>query len=175
MKCGVAFVTMLAAGSAAMAGPIYDVSGLESVDGDGSALNDFIDVPIFGHIHGVGWFLNVETYGGSWLSEINVRFTVADGTTMVLRPFEGMDYSGSMVLDSGGIIDTLGGPPFADLIPSGDFMMRIELFESFVDAPGQVEARFLAGSHMYFDQWVPAPGVGAVLGVALVLGGKRRR
>ncbi|RMH27338.1 MAG: hypothetical protein D6692_07990 [Planctomycetota bacterium] len=175
MMYRVAFGMVLAVGSAAMAGPIYDVSGLESIDGDGSALNDFIDVPIFGHIHGVGWFLNVETYGGSWLSEINVRFTVADGTTMVLRPFEGMDFSGSMVLDSGGTIDTLGGPPFTDLIPSGDFLMRIELFESFVNAPGQVEARFLAGSHMYFDQWVPTPGVGAVLGVALVLGGKRRR
>ncbi len=171
----VALAMVLAAGSVAVAGPIYDVSGLESVDGDGSAFNDFIDVPIFGHIHGVGWFLNVETYGGSWLSDINVRFTVADGTSMVLQPFAGLDYSGSEVLFTGGIIDTLGGPPFTDLIPSGNFMMRIELFESFVDAPGQVEARFLAESYMYFEQWVPAPGAGVVLGAALLLGGRRRR
>jgi len=154
----------------------FDLAGLTSYDGLGAPANVpiFLDIGAGSHVHGIGLELLAETFGGSWLADLSIRFSVSDGSAVTFDLFSGQTGAGSDWFSTGGIVVTYNGPPHVDLIAGSDGLMRVELYETTVDAPGEAEAVLLAGSSVNFQFWVPAPGAMGVLGAGLLIAGRRR-
>ncbi len=152
-----------------------DLSGVESWDWYNDPDN-FYAAYSFNpdtHIVGVGWDLTIQTEGASWMSEVNIDIMNSAGTggvTMV-PGFHG-PYSGTETFSSGGIIDIVGN---GDFLLNGDGLLRMTVYESWDDNDNAVDARFLAGSALYIQYVIPAPGALGLLGLAGLAGSRRRR
>jgi len=160
---------------------VIDVSGFGFYGEQGNVLNDVIRSRIFGvkagsvTIMGLGWDLNMETVGASWLSEATLGLGGTNLQAMDLTPFLGEDFPGSGHASSNGIFDLQGKGMQFQL--GDDNTFQIELFESFVDDPGGLDAFFLEGSTITieFQATLPSPGgvgVMVVCGIGLT---RRRR
>lgn len=158
----------------------FDLSGFGSFAEMGSALNDVFRFDFQGeefsyHILRLGWDLEIQTVGASWLSDVTLGFGGDGGEGFDLTPLVGDNYSGTAVASSGGMIDLQSLDLDYYLGPNNIF--EIEIYESFVDDPINADAFFLEGSTLTieFTGSFPAPGVGGVLFGALGLGLRRRR
>ncbi|MDF1809758.1 MAG: hypothetical protein P1U42_08690 [Phycisphaerales bacterium] len=151
-----------------------DISGSESWDIQGSAINDIL--PIFLgsglQITGLSWDVNLTTYGASWGSEAN--FLINDQVTF--NPGIGDDFSVSNAhYSSGGIINfaDLGIP---DIVIGGDGILRLEFYESFDDVQGQADAIWLPGSTItFYTQGWPTPGTASALAFTGLIVSRRKR
>ena len=158
----------------------YSVAGLDSIDGFGSPLN-FVGSAFLGanaRVTGIGWNLNIETVGLSWLSEAAIGFTsLSQGAGVNLTAAFADTFSGAGNYNSGGVVDLVGlGLAFR---VEGDGKLRIELFETFDDNFESADAHYLRDSTLTFQyQLVPEASTSAMLafglfGVGLVM--RRRR
>jgi hypothetical protein len=127
---------------------------------------------------GLSWDVIIETtlagpFGGSWLNEARIGFgTVALPNQISLTPGTG---------SNGGTQAFTGGPVLFSSIPLPDIaladgVLRIELFESFDDSNGEIDANYLGNSSLTIEaSIVPAPAAAALLGMGGLLAARRRR
>ncbi|MDF1809389.1 MAG: hypothetical protein P1U42_06805 [Phycisphaerales bacterium] len=150
-----------------------DVSGIDFYDAQGSALNIFITFFLGTgvEVSGLGWDVNLTTIGASWASEATIGFE----DQLFLAPGAGDDFSLSNTnYSSGGILD-LTENGLDDIRISGDLILNIEFFDTFVDNAGSGDAVFEAGSVIYVEHIYPAPSTLALLGFTGLISARRRR
>lgn len=169
----------------------YDISGWQTwggFNGSNNApnLNSRVNLNI-GALHGgvgvivtgVGWDVNYESLGESWTSEMRLRFQSGTlnppGTPGAFNlSFGGTNAPGTNASSSA--IIKLAGAGLPDLtLPDG--ILHMQAFESFNDGgDGVQDAQFGPNSIITIQyNLVPAPGALALLGLAGVAGGARRR
>jgi len=123
----------------------FDVSGLQSWDLDGDIDNQtMILLPTqgapFNVILSVSYDFTIETFGGSWFSEVNARFGNSDGTfdgawPDTFTPAPGANASG---------IQRFTGSFETDFHLNADGEFHLSLFESFDDNPDGIDAVLLS-------------------------------
>ncbi len=162
----------------------YDITGAQSWDDFGAAANEVqaIDAaaliglpsgtPVV--LHGIGWDVTIETVGASWLSEASLYFddnVAPDGVGLFLTPGLGDNMPGTQSYTSGGLIDLSDNG--IDNIALPDGLLRLELYESFDDVAGAVDADYLATSVLHLDL-VPEPAGLTLLGLGALALIRRR-
>lgn len=152
---------------------VFDVSGINSWDALGDLDNELhtLALPANAHIIGIGWDLSLIATSPSWLSEAAVMFGSAGLDFVNLRPGAGDNISGSSAYTSGGIIDLIGLG--LDFSVDGTGTLEMEFHETFDDYTDGVDGTWDHGTLTI--QYVPAPGAAALLGVAGLIGTRRRR
>ena len=153
-----------------------DINGIASWDSEGSPLNTVLLLDLGGGgpvtIDGIGWDLNIETLGGSWLSEAAIGFgSTASPNDITLSAGAGDLFPGFASYSSGGIV-FLNTIPIPDIILV-DGILRLEFFETFDDFPGAIDAfyeGFLTISGTGFDTGTPVsePGILLLFGLGLI-------
>ncbi len=104
---------------------------------------------------GIGWDVTIETVGFSWLSEAVIGFSdVAQSAGVNLTTGIGDDFSGTATYSSLGVVDLVGLSLDFNVGPGGN--VRVEMFESFNDNPGTVDAHYLAPSTLWIQYTTPA-------------------
>ena len=164
------------AGSVSAEVLVLDIGGFNSWDAQGSAFNEVLTHD-FGQavtITGIGWDVNIDTTGFSWLSES--LFSIGDSALtpdLIVNPGAGSDFPGSGVYTSGGIrAADNSGTPITIAVP--DTVMEIEFFENFDDQAGAIDSTFGAGSTITIQYTIPTPGALALLGIAGLVASRRR-
>ena len=148
----------------------YNVAGIDSVDDQGSPFN-FVGFAFLGansHVTGIGWDLNIQTVGFSWLSEAVIGFTNLNQTAGVnLTAGIGNDFSGTSNFNSGGVVDLVGIS--LDFSVGADGNLRVEFFESFDDNFQSADAHYLRGSALFvrYEALVPEPSTYALMALGL--------
>ncbi|MCB9838638.1 MAG: hypothetical protein H6813_04800 [Phycisphaeraceae bacterium] len=166
----------------------FDVTGIESVDGLGSAGNTVIAFDLAAALgfasgtpltmNGIAWDVTltagVGSNTGSWLSEMVVYFDdniAPDQSGLFLTPGINDSFPGQGTYSDPGIkLADVGIPDIA--LPDG--VLRLEFFESFDDGPG-VEGIWKSGFLAIQVAEVPAPGAAALLGLGGLAMSRRRR
>jgi hypothetical protein len=174
-------VGVLAVAAGAQEGIVidYDITGSQSWDGYGMAVNEvhaidaaaLIGLPSGTPVtmNGIGWDVTIETVGNSWLSEATMYFDdniSPDGTGLFLTPGVGDSFAGVGTYTSGGVIDLTDNGIDNILLPDG--MLRLEFYESYDDYSGDVDANYLASSVLQLDI-VPEPASLALLAVGTLI------
>ena len=175
-------VAALAIGGAAVAddGPqtvTIDLSGLTSYDLQGAGINDIIvqGFNVGDILHSVKWDVSLTFESPSWAEEVSVSMTDAGGYDVLDASggTEGVYFPG--VTNS----DPIAGSGKFQL---GDHVMStttltIELHEwNFDDFPGAPDAHYGTGSELRINYTkIPAPGALALIGLAGLAAGRRRR
>lgn len=160
----------------ALASDTIDISGLQSFGLDGDLSNETgiyypgaLDPELGYIILRINYDITIQTFGDSWLSEVNIRFGNSDGTFHgswpdVFTPGLGNDFSGTQ---------RFTGSFNTDIHLNQDAEFHVSLFESFDDHAG-ADAILLSGSTMSFDIFIPSPSSASLLMIAS-LGATRRR
>ncbi|MBT9491421.1 MAG: PEP-CTERM sorting domain-containing protein [Paucibacter sp.] len=154
-----------------------DVSDTASFDALGSVHNVvFTRMASAGALVGsLAWNVSLTAYGDSWLQDMRVRIsnTAGDGITLTLDSLQepgSQSYMGAANLSALGLAFNLGS----------DGLLRLEFFEDYDDAVGQIDGRWTAGT-LSFDGLaaaVPEPASYGLLSLglgALLLGHNARR
>jgi hypothetical protein len=159
---------------------VLDITGEESWDLLDDPNNHVLVVPLGAgaSMTGIGWDVNLQTLGGSWLSEARFYFDGSDHdlSGLFLTPGFAFPNPGTMAFSSGGPLD-LSDNGIPDIPILGDGNLYIQLYEGFDDIPDGVDANWIESSTLtiVYDGGAPAvPTVGEwgmiLLGVTL-LGG----
>ena len=162
----------------------YDISGAESWDGYGAATNEvhvidaanLVGLPSGTAVtmNGIGWDVTIETVGASYLSEATMYFDdniSPDGIGLFLTPGVADNYAGLATYASGGIIDLSDAG--IDNIARPDGLLRLEFYEGYDGAAGQVDANYLATSTLHLDI-VPEPASLSLIGLGTLALIRRR-
>jgi len=151
-----------------------DISGFNSWDGLGDPDNEVAQLQVaFGgaHIIGLSWEIYVSTVNSSWLSEANINIE----DEIYLAPGVDDTFPGTGSYTSGGMIDLLALG--LDFFVSSDGMLDFELFESFDDENGAIDAVYGQGSTLSVVYFLtpPTPGALAPLAISGFFVSRRRR
>lgn len=173
-----AAATLTLAALAAQATPIaVDVSGAQSVNLQGEAGNTvwLVNIGAGAALNTLNWNVNLSSFGGSSLSEMQVSFGSSSGLDLItFAPgaadgFSGSgNYAGSLDLSAYG------------LAAGADGLLRIEFSEAFKDFnAGVAEGQWTSGT-LTFDVTAaavpePASAALALLGLGLLAGTHRAR
>ncbi|MBO6512503.1 MAG: hypothetical protein JJ974_00880 [Phycisphaerales bacterium] len=148
-----------------------DLSGMNSWDLQGDLSNEFTSLFLSGgFVTAIGWDVQIQTVGASWLSEV----TIGIEDELFLTPGIGDDFAGTSSYSSGGLIDLVD----LDLAFFVDgFSLDIEIFESFDDVNDEIDAVFGQGSVLYVQTVLtpPTPGTAGALAIAGLFISRRRR
>ena len=162
----------------ALADDTIDISGLQSWGLDGDVTNETgifypgaLDPELGYIILRIDYDITIQTFGSSWLSDLNIRFGNSDATFHGSWPDTFIPGAGA---NSGGT-QRFTGSFFTDIHLNKDAEFHVELFESFDDVAGGPDAVLLPGSTLTFGRFIPAPGGATTLGLGLLAIGARRR
>ncbi len=160
-------------------------AGLASWDALGGGSNTVLNIDLAAALgfpsgtpitmNGVGWDVGIETVGASWRSEARMYFDDAvapDLTGLFLAPGIADGSPGVGQYSSGGILKLADAQIPNIPLPNG--VLRLELFESYDDVAGAIDA-FWSGSIVVQTVEVPAPGVAGLFGLAGLAAARRRR
>lgn len=150
-----------------------DVSGMSFWDLQGSVFNESLEVFVgFGMmVSDIGWDVTLTTFGPSWASEATFGFN----DVLTLAPGGGDSFPVSnMRYSSGGMVD-LTDNGYDNVYADPDGHITIELFDTFDDGKGQIDATLGAGSVLRLGVPYPAPGTALTLGLGVLCCGRRRR
>ncbi len=170
-------VAALAIGGAAVAddGPqtvTIDLSGLTSYDLQGAPINDIIiqGFQVGDILHSVKWDVNLTFVVPSWAEEVAVSMTDAGGYDVLNTAIYFPGVQSSDPIAGGGVFD-LGNHVMTTTT------LTIELHEwNFDDWPGAADALYGTGSNLRINYTkIPAPGALALIGLAGLAAGRRRR
>lgn len=162
----------------ALAQDTIDISGLQSWNADGDPSNEsasyFLGTPDpdLGYIIlTISYDITIQTFGESWLSDLNIRFGNTDGTFHgnwpdTFTPGQGDDFAGTQ---------RYTGSFQTDIHLNDDGLFHLELFESFDDDPFAADAILMPGSTMTFGRFIPAPSGTAMLALGTVAACRRNR
>lgn len=151
-----------------------ELSEHNSWDVQGNFINEIID-SVMGpniQIFAMSWEIGIQTVGASWLSEVTLGFE----NNLYLTPGIGDDFAGAGSYSSNGFIDLVAEGLF--LSTGSDGILSIEIFESFDDVNGAIDAFFLPGSRIdisIFPITPPTPGSTSALAIAGLVAARRRR
>ena len=157
-----------------------DLAGVNSNDNFGSPNNDASLIALGDvTITGIGWdnvVGNGDDTGVTWGNEMTMAVVNSgdlNGVFISFFPSEGSATAGGIwgPASSGGIID-LVSQGLAFNTTSGSLL--VEFFESYNDVDGAPDAHYESGT-VTIEYSVPAPGALALLGLAGLAGGRRRR
>ena len=177
----VASASALALTGAALAGQAtVDLTGVQSYDSPGEALNHLINVQVGAgsEVVGVSWDNVVgDGLGGpSWGNEMTMG--ILDDTTAYVAlsffPSEGSATAGQ-------VWGPVSGGSSTSLVDNGiNFVsaggnVNLEFYEAYDDATGAADAAYQSGSVTIYWNEIPAPGALALLGLAGIAGTRRRR
>lgn len=163
-----------AAGSAVLtagAGPIFevvDISGVESRNGlgDGANVVLLINLAPNAEVVGFDWELFYTPRAPSWTDEPNMRFSDTGQTS---------NYNWDMG-DWGGVSNSdpiaLAGSDVFSIMLGADGVLRLEFWEDFVDYNGR-DGTY--SNSVLVISYIPAPSCLALLGLAGLVGTRRRR
>lgn len=152
-----------------------DISGFNTWDLAGAAVNETLDVALGGDylVTGIGWNVTIASFGASWRSEATIGFS---DSSIGLQLSPGTDSSpGTGTYTSGGILDLASIDPTFPFTVGADGILSLEFYETFDDVPNAIDATFLSGSSLQVQYVVPAPGALAMLGLGGLVAGRRRR
>ena len=162
----------------ALAQDTIDISGLESWGLDGDPQNQvgvFFPGPLdpeLGYIIlRIDYDITIQTLGNSWFSDLTVRFGNSDGTFHGSWPDTFVPGAGA---DFGGM-QRFTGSFETDIHLNEDAEFHIELFETFDDNPGALDAFLMPGSTFTIHPFIPAPGTASTLAIAGLAATRRRR
>ena len=118
-------------------------------------------------VTGIGWNLNIETVGLSWLSEAAIGFTsLSQGAGVNLTAAFADTFSGVGNYNSGGVVDLIGLG--LDFRLDTDGQLRLEFFETFDDNFESADALYLRDSTLTVQyQAVPEASVYAMMALGL--------
>jgi hypothetical protein len=151
-----------------------DYTGVQTNAAFGNPANEVFNYNIGANsqVVGVSWDINIETIGGSWLSEARFDFTDSAITTGVsISAGFGVGNPGNQTFSSGGFLSLTDLA--LDFAVGADGILRVEFWESFVDNAGAGDA--IVSGNVSFQYIVPAPGSLAVLGLGGFVAARRRR
>jgi len=145
-----------------------DVSGIESWEFQGDALNTILNVMVgaSASITNIAWDVNLTTFGISWAQENTMGFNGSEEVFAgagLAEVVTNVNFAGSQA--SGLVMDASG-------------MLSIEFYETeWNDNPAAVDSMFEAGSSITLTGtgFVPTPGSLAVLGLGGLAAARRRR
>ncbi|HQY88207.1 MAG TPA: PEP-CTERM sorting domain-containing protein, partial [Tepidisphaeraceae bacterium] len=128
-------------------------------------------------ITGIGWDVDLTALGDSWLADNGVAMTATpEGTTgLFLRPGAGTNNPGSGNFASGAMID-LSDNAIPDIVlPTG--VLEFQFYESFDDAPDEIDGTWDGGSLMFeaTSVNVPEPTTLGVIGLGSLIALRRAR
>jgi len=153
---------------------VIDISGFQSNDAQGSALNQILSVLIGpgAEVTGLIWDVNLTTAGGSWASESVMSF----GGQVFLTPGSADGFGVTdMNYNSGGVVD-LSDNGIPNMLPDAAGNLDIEFFESFVDNAGDGDGFWQAGSTVTLvGTFFPTPGPLAAFGLGGLIATRRNR
>lgn len=182
-----AAVAALGAGSSAMAVGDYTVSiPLQEVliyaGAHGAATNTHLVADLAAMVStpgnevtitGIGWDLELTTFGASWGNEAVIAFNNSAGVAGVfLTPSSTSGPVAGEILSSDGMIK-LADVGIPDIVLS-DGILDLEFFDTFNDNFPNPDAVMSGLIHVQFNK-VPAPGALALIGLAGLTGVSRRR
>jgi hypothetical protein len=150
-----------------------DYTGVQTNAAFGNPANEVFNYNIGANsqVVGVSWDINIETIGGSYLSEARFRVTDSAMTTGVsISAGFGVDNPGNQTFSSGGFLSLTDLA--LDFAVGADGILRVEFWESFVDNAGTGDA-IITGNVSF--QYIPTPGSFAVLGLGGLVAARRRR
>ena len=158
-----------------LCGFTLDISGYNSNDYQGSAINDLLQVFLGSNVEidAIAWDINLTTIGLSWASEATIGF---EGQLDIIPGFDDNFSVSNMNYSSNGVLYLSDfGLPSVQI--GADGILDIEFFESgFDDNPGAPDAIYEAGSTLsvYTRGW-PTPGTASTLAFAGLIASRRRR
>ena len=167
-----AVAAIFAAGTAMADTTVIDISGIFSNGFQGDPSNEVLNIDLGGEasIDSISYDVTIETIDLSWLEETSFQIDADGGSTGVVSPGAGDDFSGTATY--------AGAAPAG--FSSSDGQLSIEFFEiDFDDNVNAADAQYLSGSTITIDftpsNAIPEPstfGLIALAGLGLV---RRRR
>jgi len=168
MKKAMTIAAIAATAGMAAAGStlVIDVSGIESWEFQGDALNTILNVFVGANasITNIAWDVNLTTLGISWAEENTMGF-FGDSEQVFVAPglpevVTNVNFTGSQA---------------SSIVLGVDGMLDIEFYETdWNDNPAAVDGFYEAGSSITIT-YTPAPSALAVLGLGGLVAGRRRR
>jgi len=162
----------------AVATTTFDVSGLESWDERGDIDNTVLTrfLAPNAQVIGIGFDVEITTNSLSFLSDVNLGFENSTQSAGAFQtPGAGDDTFGTGSYSSSGIIDLTALAIPTDFALNPDGMIRIEIYESFDDAPDSVDATFGSASTLQVRYIIPAPASTTLLALGSLAATRRRR
>ena len=170
MKKTIAIAALAAAAGLASADTlVIDVSGIESWEFQGDALNTILNVMVGSNatITNIAWDVNLTTLGLSWAEENTMGFF---GDSEQVFAGVGVDAVTTNV--------NFAGSQSSSIVLGVDGMLDIEFYETeWNDNTAAVDGFYEANSSITLTGtgFVPTPGSLAVLGLGGLVAGRRRR
>ncbi len=148
---------------------VIDVTGRRSFDGRGAAINDLVDLNIGAgaEVIGIGWDVTLTGIDPSYQSEIAVGFGSSVQGFVNLRPGIAATSPGTGAFSSGGVLDLIA--PGLNFSVGDDGVLRLEFFETFDDAAGELDGTWDSGTiTLQLAAVVPEPTTYGMMALGLL-------